>query len=80
MPNSMFHDPNDEKRLCQVLKSYVEEFGPKSVVVNFPKNWYDSCNHYNIGVEIKFLTENTVEIFGGNDYKFSMELARHELS
>src|SRR3984957_18642345 len=36
---SMFQDPRDEDRLCQVLKAYVEEWGPENVIVSVPEHW-----------------------------------------
>ena len=59
---SMFQDPNDEERLCQVLKAYVEEWGPENVVVSVPSQWRQYSGD-NLGrVRLEFTTDRTVSI------------------
>ncbi len=59
---SMFQNPKDEERLCQVLKAYVEEWGPENVIVSVPEHWNEYSNN-NLGkVRLEFATENTVSI------------------
>ncbi|MBK9773449.1 MAG: hypothetical protein IPP57_21990 [Candidatus Obscuribacter sp.] len=43
---SMFTHPTDEEKLCQVLKAYVEEWGPENVIVSVPEHWseYSASN------------------------------------
>ena len=36
---TMFQNADDENRLCQVLKAFVEEWGPENVVVSVPTHW-----------------------------------------
>ncbi len=35
----MFKNSCDEEKLCQVLKAYVEEWGPENVIVSVPRHW-----------------------------------------
>lgn len=59
---SMFQDPNDEERLCQVLKAYVEEWGPDAVVVSVPTHWKEYGGSSLGRVRLDFSTDNTVSI------------------
>lgn len=59
---SMFQDPRDEEKVCQVLKAYVEEWGPEAVIVCVPKEWKE-YGGTNLGrVRLEFSTCNTVSI------------------
>ena len=59
---SMFEDPRDGDRLCQVLKAYVGEFGPENVIVMVPKSW-SGYRLNNLGkVRLEFAQENAVSI------------------
>lgn len=59
---SMFQDPSHEEKLCQVLKAYVEEWGPESVIVCVPKHWKEYGGN-NLGrVRLEFTTCDTVSI------------------
>lgn len=59
---SMFQDPRDEEKVCQVLKAYVEEWGPESVIVSVPKEW-KAYGGSNLGkVRLEFTTTNTVSL------------------
>jgi len=62
MQMSMFQDPRDEDRLCQVLKAYVEEWGPENVVVSVPQHWSEYSTNTLGRVRLEFATENTVSI------------------
>jgi hypothetical protein len=62
MQMSMFQDPKDEDRLCQVLKAYVEEWGPENVVVSVPHHWSEYSTNTLGRVRLEFATENTVSI------------------
>lgn len=58
---NLFPDPKDEERVCKVLKAYVEEYGPESVIVSVPKTWKD--NGYNLGrTRLEFTTTNTISV------------------
>jgi hypothetical protein len=59
---SMFEDPQDGDRLCQVLKAYVGEFGPENVIVMVPKSW-SGYRLNNLGkVRLEFTSDNTISI------------------
>lgn len=59
---SMFKDPHDEERLCQVLKTYVEEWGPENVIVAVPEQWRE-YNTSNLGqVRLEFGDQACVSI------------------
>jgi hypothetical protein len=59
---SMFRNPADEEKLCQVLKAYVEEWGPENVIVSVPKHW-EEYSTSNLGrVRLEFDTDSTVSI------------------
>lgn len=59
---SMFKHPSDEDQLCQVLKAYVEEWGPENVIVSVPKHWSEYSTSSLGRVRLEFATENTVSI------------------
>lgn len=57
----MFKDPKDEEKVCQVLKSYVEECGPEAVTVKLPAKWYSP--EYTLGpTHLEFTTVDSIEI------------------
>jgi RNase H-fold protein (predicted Holliday junction resolvase) len=59
---SIFKNPQDEEKLCQVLKAFVEEWGPENVVVSVPRHWQDYSTG-NLGrVRLEFGTINTVSV------------------
>ncbi len=58
----MFQDPRDEEKLCQVLKAYVEEWGPESVIVCVPEQWKEYSGTSLGRVRLEFDTCNTVSI------------------
>ena len=63
MPDSIFFDPNDENRLCQVLRAYVEEWGPDRVVISVPKKWAGIRSNGHLGnVQLRYETEQSVTI------------------
>ncbi len=58
----MFQNATDEEKLCQILKAYVEEWGPENVIVSVPRHW-ESYSKDSLGkVRLEFETENTVSI------------------
>ena len=59
---SMFRDPRDEENLCHVLKAYVEEWGPESVIVSVPKHWKEYGGSSLGRVRLEFNTGNVVSI------------------
>lgn len=59
---SMFTDPQDEEKLCQVLKAYVEEWGPENVVVSVPMHWREYSGNTLGRVRLEFTTERSVRI------------------
>lgn len=74
---NIFQNRNDEERLCQVLKAYVEEWGPASVIVCVPKHWDDFGITNLGGVRLEFVTENAVLIRvveGEVQIKFEVQL------
>jgi hypothetical protein len=58
----MFEDPQDENKLCYVLKAYVEEFGPENVIVLLPKHWSEYTNNSLGRVRLEFVTDDIVSI------------------
>jgi hypothetical protein len=58
----MFKNPRDEEKLCQVLKAYVEEWGPENVIVSVPEHWSDYSTNSLGRVRLEFKTEDTVSI------------------
>lgn len=59
---SIFVDPQDEERLCTVLRAYVEEWGPENVIVAVPKHWRAFCGNSLGKVRLEFVTEDMVSI------------------
>jgi len=59
---SIFQDPNDENRLCQVLKAYVEEWGPQNVIVLLPASWRRHAPHDLGKVRLKFIERQAISI------------------
>jgi hypothetical protein len=59
---SIFRDPQDEERLCQVLKAYVEEWGPENVIVSVPLHWKEYSTGTLGRVRLEFSTSSTVSI------------------
>lgn len=59
---NMFQDPRDEERLCQVLKAYVEEWGPENVIVSVPSHWRDYGGSSLGRVRLEFSTSDRVSI------------------
>jgi hypothetical protein len=59
---SMFKNPRDEEKLCQVLKAYVEEWGPENVIVSVPQHWSDYSTSSLGRVRLEFATSDTVSI------------------
>jgi hypothetical protein len=59
---SMFSNPTDEERLCQVLKAYVEEWGPENVIVSVPRHWRSYSNNSLGRVRLEFSTNDIVSI------------------
>lgn len=59
---SMFQNPKDEDKLCQVLKAYVEEWGPENVIVSVPRHWSEYSSNTLGRVRLEFSTVNTVAI------------------
>jgi hypothetical protein len=59
---NMFKNPTDEERLCQVLKAYVEEWGPENVIVSVPEHWSDYTTSSLGRVRLEFSTADTVSI------------------
>ncbi|MBK9142836.1 MAG: hypothetical protein KC777_21775 [Cyanobacteria bacterium HKST-UBA02] len=59
---SMFRNPSDEDKLCQVLKAFVEEWGPENVIVSVPEHWANYSTNSLGRVRLEFATQNTVSI------------------
>ncbi len=59
---SIFQNPIDEQKLCEILKVYVEEWGPENVIVSVPVPWKEYSNCSLGRVRLEFATENTVAI------------------
>lgn len=59
---SMFKNPRDEEKLCQILKAYVEEWGPENVIVSVPQHWSDYSTSSLGRVRLEFATCDTVSI------------------
>ena len=59
---SMFTNPEDEERLCQVLRTFVEEWGPENVIVAVPEEWRQ-YNTSSLGqVRLEFSTRSCVSV------------------
>jgi hypothetical protein len=73
----MFRDARDEERICQVLKAYVEEFGPEHVVVALPRAWQNPG--YSLGpTRLEFTTSDTIDVrveYGTVHLNYQVELA-----
>src|SRR4030095_3535250 len=59
---SMFQDPRDEEKLCQVLRAYVEEGGPENVIFSVPRHWKEYSTNTLGRVRLEFNTDNSVSI------------------
>jgi hypothetical protein len=60
---SMFENPSDEDRICEILKAYVEEWGPEHVIVSVPQHWQEEYGTHKLGrVALEFATENSISI------------------
>jgi hypothetical protein len=74
---AMFRDPRDEEKICQVLKAYVEEFGPEHVVVALPKTWFNS--EYSLEpTRLEFTTDSTIDVrveYGPVRLSYQVELS-----
>jgi hypothetical protein len=75
--STMFRDPRDEEKICQVLKAYVEEFGPENVVVALPKAWHNP--DYSLGpTKLEFTTDGTIDVrvdYGTIQLSYQVQLA-----
>ncbi len=70
---SIFKNPMDEDKLCQVLKAYVEEWGPEYVIVSVPHKWQNySAENFGL-VRLEYATADTVSI--RVDYENKTQLA-----
>lgn len=73
----MFRDPHDEEKICQVLKAYVEEFGPEHVVVALPRAWNNP--DYSLGpTKLEFTTDGTIDVrveYGPVQLSYKVQLA-----
>lgn len=58
----MFKNSCDEEKLCQVLKAYVEEWGPENVIVSVPRHWSEYSTSSLGRVRLEFATRDTVSI------------------
>lgn len=58
----IFNGPNDEERLCQVLKAYVEEWGVENVSISVPVRWKKYRVRESGRLRFCFETENAVAI------------------
>lgn len=59
---SMFKNPQDEEQLCEILRTYVEEWGPENVIVSVPEEWRE-YNTSSLGqVRLEFSTHSCVSV------------------
>jgi hypothetical protein len=58
----LFQKPDDEEKLCQVLKAFVEEWGPESVTVAVPKQWQEHASSGLGRVSLECTTERSIHI------------------
>lgn len=57
----MFINPQDEERICHVLRAYVEEWGPENVTVALPTEWENP--NYSLGpTKLEFTTQSTISV------------------
>jgi len=57
----MFINPQDEERICRVLRAYVEEWGPENVVVALPEAWANP--NYSLGLtKLEFTTKDSISV------------------
>ena len=59
---SLFQDPREEDRLCDVLKAFIEEWGAEKVIVSAPWQWGTWHNNRLGKVRLEFVTESSVTI------------------
>jgi hypothetical protein len=59
---SLFLDPQDKERICQVLKAFVEEWGIEAVSVAAPLHWKNDHDKTFRGVRLEFATKNTIAV------------------
>jgi hypothetical protein len=59
---TMFQDPHDEEKLCQVLKAYVGEWGPENVIIAVPRCWSGRIARDFGKVRLRFETDDLVSI------------------
>jgi len=74
---SMFKNPKDEEKLCQVLRAYVEEWGPENVIVSVPEHWSDYSASSLGRVRLEFTTSDSVSIRVEYDFirvKYAVQL------
>ena len=75
---SIFRNPNDEEKLCQALRAFVQEWGAELVIVSLPRSWRSvgPCALGRVRVEIN--TSHFITIHAGYEHveaKFEIELA-----
>lgn len=61
MSNGLFVDKNGEEDCCNILKSFVEEYGPEHVTVKLPRRWKEQTDQTLGTVATEFSTESTIE-------------------
>ena len=59
---SMFQNPVDQDKICQVLKAFMEEWGTENVIVSLPKDWRPYGTDNVAGVRFEFDTDNMISI------------------
>ena len=58
----LFYNADDEDKLCQVLKAYVEEWGPEHVTIAVPGSWRDWASDRLGRVRCEYTTINSIAI------------------
>lgn len=57
-----YRNSEAEERLCQILKAYVEEWGPENVIVSVPADWSEYSTSTLGRVLLEFNTDNSIDV------------------
>ncbi|MBX9694710.1 MAG: hypothetical protein K2Z81_20150 [Cyanobacteria bacterium] len=67
---SIFQNSDDPARLCMILKTYMEEWGPENIVVFVPENWksFSPSSLGKIRLEFDPANKVSIRVFSDNSY------------
>jgi hypothetical protein len=58
----VFLNPQDEEKICSILKAFLEEWGTENIVVALPREWAAYGTENVAGVRFEFSTDNKISI------------------